>query len=144
MRYHEVPTSHLMRPLDLQPLNTRLVVADWVSLHEQVSGDIDCQALLAKVNLRIPGPTRSNRLTCTYFQPITYILDLARLQRLGTSVGGPYFDNLWTFNTKVFAHLSSCVFSYANVLHPTIKFSHLNTQFLLLSSHQIYSILVIC
>lgn len=62
MRYHEVLTSHLMRPLDLQPFNTRLVVADWVSLHERVSGDIDCSALLAKVNLRIPGPTRSTDL----------------------------------------------------------------------------------
>lgn len=83
-----VPISCLMRPLDIQPLNTRLVVADWVSLHEQVSGDIDCSAFLAKFNLRIPGPTRSTDLLVHNSNQLgpTFSLDLARVQRLGTSV----------------------------------------------------------
>lgn len=133
LRYHEVPTSHLMRPLDLQPLNTRLVVADWVSLHEQVSGDIDCSALLVKVNLRIPGPNRStDSLVHNSNQlPTVWTWLEYKVGHFRGGWDGPFFDNLRTFNTKAFAHLSS----YVNVLQPTIKFSHLNTQFVLLSSH---------
>lgn len=62
MRYQEVPNDHMMRLLDLQLLNTHLDVADLAFLHEleiRYSMAIDCLAFFAKINLRIPGPTRS-------------------------------------------------------------------------------------
>lgn len=48
MRYRECSTDHLIRLLDLQPLNTRT----WSSF-------TDCSALLTKIILRIQGLTTS-------------------------------------------------------------------------------------
>lgn len=53
MRYREVPTNHLMRLLNLQPLDTRLDVADLVFLHKLVNGAIDCSVPLAMINLKL-------------------------------------------------------------------------------------------
>lgn len=73
MRYREVPTNHLLRLLNLQPLDTRLDVADLVFLHKLVNGAIYCSDLLAKINLMIPGPTRSTDLFVLTFSRANYL-----------------------------------------------------------------------
>lgn len=45
MNYRDVPTDHVMRLLDLQPLDTRVDVSDLAFLHTLVNGAIDCSVL---------------------------------------------------------------------------------------------------
>lgn len=47
---------------DIQPLFTRLDVEDFVFLQNLVNGAVVCSVLLAKINLRVQGPTRSTDL----------------------------------------------------------------------------------
>lgn len=101
----------VMRLLHLQPLETRLDVTDLVFLHNLVNGAIDCSALLAKINLRIPEPTRSTDLFVQTFSITNYqkVGPMARVQRWGNFMGTEvdfFVDDLRVYKTKVLSSLT--------------------------------------
>lgn len=54
-----------------------------IFLHKLVNRAIDCSVLLAKINLRIPGLTRSTVLSVHTFSNYLKFRHMARIQRLG-------------------------------------------------------------
>lgn len=101
----------VMRPLHLQPLETRLDVTDLVFLHNLVNGAIDYSALLAKIDFRIPEPTRSTDLSVQTFSITNYqkFGPMAGVQRwinfMGTEVDF-FVDDLRVYKTKVLSSLN--------------------------------------
>jgi len=89
----------LEQELQLQSLGVRRKVADVVMLFKILRGVVDCPALLAEINLRIPSRTRSQDLFCRqhYSTLYDYHSPLARVVRQANLVAREvdfFFDNL--------------------------------------------------
>lgn len=88
MPFLDVPIVELMTQLGLSPLEARREFADLAFLFRIVNGDLDCPDLLAGINFRIPGTTRSTQLFVHKHHRTNYLKygPIARLHRIGNSV----------------------------------------------------------
>lgn len=101
----------VMKLLHLQHLETRLDGTDLVLLHNLVTGAVHCSALLTRINLRIPEPTRSTDLFMQTFSITNYqkFGPMARVQRWGNFMGTEvdfFVDDLRVYKTKVLSSLT--------------------------------------
>ncbi|XP_054260371.1 uncharacterized protein LOC128985021 [Macrosteles quadrilineatus] len=112
MQYREVPVAVFLNNLNLLDLHLRRCVADVVFLHKLLNGQIDCPALLAEVDLRVPSGTRSQDLFGKrhFSSQYEYHAPLARFLRLGNTLGASidfFGDTTRTFRRKATVRLTS-------------------------------------
>ncbi|KAG8315459.1 hypothetical protein J6590_070184 [Homalodisca vitripennis] len=88
--YLDVPVESLRKDFGLPSLRARRKLADLSLLHKLVNGVIDCPQLLALLEFRLPGNTRSQDIFSRRAMPTLYSHHscIPRLGREGNEVSG--------------------------------------------------------